>query len=72
MSMFLRASGWLGALLTIVVLVIALLKQLIAFVGFLMFAIKAGLVILFIGLLVMIAVMIFSTKKKHKREREGF
>ena len=72
MSMFLRASGLIGALLTIVVLVIALLKQLIAFVGFLMFAIKAGLVILFIGLLVMIAVMFFSTKKKHKREREGF
>jgi uncharacterized membrane protein len=72
MSKFLRASGWLGALLTIVVLVIALLKQLIAFVGFLMFAIKAGLVILFLGLMVMIVVLFFTTRKKHKREREGF
>jgi len=72
MSLFFKLSGWLGALLTIVVLVIALLKQAIAFVGFLMFAIKVALVLFFIGLLAFIVYLVFRDRRRHRKEADRF
>jgi membrane protein implicated in regulation of membrane protease activity len=71
MSLFLKLSGWLGALLTIVVLVIALLKQVIAFVGFLMFAIKVGLVLIFIALLAFMVYLFLRDRHRHRKEADG-
>lgn len=72
MLSFLKASGWLGALLTIIVLVIALLKQAIAFVGFLMFAIKVALVLIFIALLAFILYLFLRDRRRHRKEADGF
>lgn len=54
MSGFMWTAGKWGGIATIIVLVIALLKQLIAFISLIMFALKAGLVIAFIGLMLLI------------------
>ena len=70
MSAFLKTAGRWGGIFTIILLVITLLKQLIAFVGFLMFAIKAALIILFAGLLLLIVLAMLSGRRKRRREAE--
>ena len=62
--------GRWGGILTIIVLVIALLKQLIAFVGFLMFAIKVGIVLAFLGLFLLIIFAILRGRSQRRREVE--
>jgi hypothetical protein len=70
MLSFLATTGRWGGILTIIVLVIALLKQLIAFVGFLMFAIKVGIVLAFIGLFLLIIFAILRGRSQRRRESE--
>jgi len=59
MVMFVKAASVLGSLLVIIALVIALLKALIGFVGFVAFAIKIIIVLAFVTLFVAVAFMIF-------------
>jgi uncharacterized membrane protein len=70
MSAFLVTLGRWGGILTIILLVITLLRQLIAFVSFLMIAIKAIIVIVFFGLLFMIALSILRERSKRRRQAE--
>lgn len=67
----LTASKWIGFLLTIIALVIALLRSLVEFVGFITVAIQVGLIIAFIGLVLTIAVFAFRTWSNHKRQRDN-
>jgi predicted membrane protein len=70
MASFLATSGRWGGILTIIILVIALLKQLIAFVGFLMFAIKVAIVLAFVGLFLLIVIAILRGRSQRRRESE--
>jgi len=47
-----------------------LVKKLIALVGFIMFAVKALIVIAFIGLLLLIVITYLSTRRNRRREAE--
>lgn len=64
------ATGGWGSLLVLIALVIALVKQIIAFIGFLTFAIKAVIVLSFVALILGVAVMIFRSWGKNRRSKE--
>lgn len=69
MSMFLRAAGWGGSLLVLIALVIALLKQLIAFIGFITIAFKIIIVLAFIAVIGTVGFLVlkgFQNSRKHK------
>ena len=68
---FITASKWIGFLLTIIALVIALLRSLVEFVGFITVAIQVGLVIAFIGLVLTVGIFAFRTWSNHKRQRDN-
>ena len=70
MASFLATSSRWGGILTIIILLIALLKQLIAFVGFLMFAIKVAILLAFIGLFLLIVIAILRGRSHRRRESE--
>ena len=64
----LKAFGGLGAIVALILVVIALLKQLILLVGWLLAAIKIGIIVVFIALLVMIVLAIFRDRCRKRRE----
>lgn len=66
----LKSFGGLGAIVALILVVIALLKQLILVIGWLLAAIKIGIVVIFIALLVMIALAIFRDRSRRRRETE--
>jgi predicted lysophospholipase L1 biosynthesis ABC-type transport system permease subunit len=70
MSSLLTAFSRWGGILTLIILLIALVKQLIAFVGFLMFAIKVGIVLAFIALFLLIIIAIFRGRSQRRRDLE--
>jgi len=70
MSAFLKSAGWLGGLLTIIALVIMLLRQIIAFIGFLTVLIKIGIVVFFLLLFVGVGYMIFRDYQRRKRKND--
>ncbi len=57
MSILYKAAGW-GTIFAILALVVTLLKQIIAFIGFLTFAIKILVVLAFVMLIVGVGLMI--------------
>jgi hypothetical protein len=68
MLAFLKTASPWGGLLTIILLVIVLLRQLIAFIGFLMFAIKVGIVLLFVGLMLLIVISFLRSRSRRRSE----
>jgi uncharacterized membrane protein len=70
MSAFLKSAGRWGGVLTIIVLVITLLRQLISLVGFLLVAVKAMIVVAFVGLLLVMIVLVLRGRKQRRREAE--
>ena len=66
----LAAFGRGGAVLALILLIVALLKQLIVLVGFLLAIIKFAIVIVFIAMFVMIALAIYRDRSRRKREAE--
>lgn len=62
-------AGW-GSLLALVALVIALVKSLIAFVGFLTFAIKAIIVLGFVSVFLLVGLMVFRTWTSSQRNKD--
>lgn len=70
MSAFVRTFGRWGGILSMILLVITLLRQLIALVGFLLFAIKAAVVIAFVGLLMLIVFAMFRGRARRRRDLE--
>ena len=66
----LYALGRGGAVIALILLVVALLKQLIVMVGFLLALVKFAIVIAFVGVLVMIVLAIFRDRSRRKHEAE--
>lgn len=64
------ATGGWGSILVLLALVIALVKQIIAFIGFLTFAIKAVIVLAFVALILAVGIMIFKAWSKNRRSKE--
>jgi uncharacterized membrane protein len=64
------ATGGWGSILVLLALIIALVKQIIAFIGFLTFAIKAVIVLAFVALILAVGIMIFKTWSRNRRSKE--
>jgi multisubunit Na+/H+ antiporter MnhG subunit len=69
MPLWLKASGLVGSIMVLIALVIAFLKQLIAFIGFLTFAFKIAVVLLFIAVIGGVGFLII--KGMNDRKRSG-
>ncbi len=64
----LKAASVFGSLLVVIALVIALLKALIAFVGFVSLAIKIIIVLAFLALFAGVGFMVFRAWQDKKRQ----
>jgi uncharacterized membrane protein len=70
MSVFLKTAGRWGGILTIIVLVITLLRQLISLVGFLLVAFKAIIIMGFVGLILLMIILVMRGRSRSRREAE--
>ncbi len=70
MSALIKTFGRWGGILTMILLVITLLKQLIALVGFLLFAIKVSVVVAFVGLFLLIVFAMLRGRSRRRRDLE--
>jgi hypothetical protein len=69
MPIWIKAAGKWGSIMVIIALVITLLKQVIAFIGFITFALKILIVLAFVLLIVGVGFVIlrsFSQNRKNK------
>ena len=67
---FLYAFARGGAVFTLILLAVALLKQLIIMFGFLLALIKFAIVIVFVAVIVMIVIAIFRDRSRRRHEAE--
>lgn len=70
MPVWMKATGKWGTILVILTLIITLLKQIIAFIGFLTAAIKILVVLAFVILFVAIGLVVFRTWNSTRKTRE--
>jgi hypothetical protein len=70
MPTWLKAAGKWGSVFAILALIVTLLKQIIAFVGFLTMAIKLLVVLVFAALIFGIGFMIFRTRSQKRKAQE--
>jgi len=68
MPIWLQAAGKWGSILVLIALLIAFLKQLIAFIGFITFAIKIAIVLAFVALIIFVGLMVLKGFKEKKRK----
>ncbi len=67
---YLKVGGILGSVLALIALVMVFIKQLIAFVGFLTFAIKAVIVLAFVALILGVGIFIIRSWGSSRRRQE--
>jgi uncharacterized membrane protein YkvI len=70
MPIWLKAAGKWGSILVIIALVITLLKQLIAFIGFITLAIKVLVVLAFLGLIIFVGLMVLKGMSERRKRPE--
>ena len=70
MPMWMKAAGRWGGILVLIALLITLLKQLIAFIGFLTGAIKHFIILAFVLLIVGVGLMILKGMKVNRKNAE--
>lgn len=70
MSSLLKATGKLGIVFVILALVVTLLKQVIAFVGFLTLAIKFGVILAFVVVLVGVGFVVLRGLSGSRKSKE--
>ncbi|HSK70839.1 MAG TPA: hypothetical protein VK892_04025 [Pyrinomonadaceae bacterium] len=70
MPIWLKAAGKWGTILVILGLIITLLKQIIAFIGFLTAAIKILVVLVFAALFIFVALLVFRAWQDNRRKGE--
>jgi hypothetical protein len=68
MSLGYKVAGW-GTVFAILALVVTLLKQIIAFIGFLTFAIKILVVLAFVALIVGVGFMVFRSWNANRQPK---
>jgi hypothetical protein len=66
MSASLKMAGRWGGIFVIIALVITLLRQVISLVGFLLFALKAMIVIAFVGLVLLMIVLVLRGRSRNR------
>ncbi len=71
MSILLKAARKWGSIVALVALVIALLKQIIAFIGFLTFAIKAVIVLVFLALFLGVGFLLLRAWKENQHRKNN-
>lgn len=69
MPIWLKAAGKWGTILVILGLIITLLKQVIAFIGFLTAAIKILVILVFAALFIGVALLVFRAWQDNRRKR---
>lgn len=69
MPVWMRAAGIGGSLLAVIALVIVLLKSLIAFVGFLTFAFKILIVLVFVAVIVGVGFLVLKGISEKRRSK---
>ena len=70
MSAFIKTAGRWGGIVTIIALVIVLLRQLISLISFLLVAVKAIIVMAFIGLVLVMIFLVLRSRSERRREAE--
>jgi multisubunit Na+/H+ antiporter MnhG subunit len=70
MLLFVKGASVIGSLLVIIALVIALLKALIGFVGFVAVAIKIVILLIFLFLLASVGFMVLRTWQANRKGTE--
>ena len=70
MAAFFKMAGRWGGILTVIALLIVLLRQLISLVGFLFIAVKAVIVMAFIGLVLLMIFLVLRGRSERRREAE--
>ena len=68
MSILYKAAGW-GTVFAILALVVTLLKQIIAFIGFLTFAIKILVILAFVTLIVGVGLMVIRSWNANRQPK---
>jgi hypothetical protein len=66
---FMKAAGKWGGIFVLIALLITLVKSLIAFVGFITFAVKILLVVAFVAMLVGVGYLVLKGVSNAKRSR---
>lgn len=66
----LKATGIVGSILALIAMIILFLKSIIAFIGFLTGAIKIGIVLIFILLIVSVGFLVFRGVANARRKSE--
>jgi len=69
MSIWLKAAGKWGSIMVIIALVITLLKQVIAFIGFITFAIKILIVLAFVLLIIGVGFAILRSISQNRKNK---
>jgi hypothetical protein len=62
--------GRLSGIMALVLLALALLRHLLTLVGFLLAAVKIGIIVVFLALLIVIVVVIMRDRSRRRREPE--
>lgn len=70
MPVWMKAAGKFGSILVLIALAITLLKQLIAFIGFLTIVIKILVIVVFAALIIGVGVMILRGMRDNRRKKE--
>lgn len=70
MTALLKTTARWGGIITIILLTITLLRQLIALVGFLLFALKVAVVVVFVGLMLLIIVTFLRGRARRRNAEE--
>ena len=70
MPLWVKAAGKWGSILVIITLVITLLKQLIAFIGFITGAIKLLVILVFVALIVGVGFLILKGISDSRRTKD--
>lgn len=70
MPVWMKATGIGGSILVIIALVIALLKSLISFVGFITFAFKILIVLAFVAVIVGVGFLVLKGISEKRRKKE--
>ncbi len=69
MPIWMKAAGKWGSIMVIIALVITLLKQVIAFIGFITFAIKILIVLAFVLLIVGVGFAILRSISQNRKNK---
>jgi hypothetical protein len=70
MPVWMKAAGKWGSILVIIALIITLLKNLIAFIGFLTFAFKVLIFLLFAAVIIGVGYLILRGISEKRRNRD--